>query len=317
MARTILDIAKEAAERDATAPVPVSLFSNRNDRVARILRTAANDVLRDYLRRSRWAGLSEFHSTWVFALQPGRYAYELPPDLLKFIPNTEQREGWPMGLIGPATPQMWSWWLYGGQTNVAPHGWRIKNNVLWIDPTPTTEELVTIEYVSRYPVVSTIRAGDFDLSSSPLQTVAPIVPRDGWLKLPDTALVQDRSPAAGRYDEGGLGYDLSEWPLEPEEVLKRLVPSTRQGPLPQVRREAFCADTDTPVFSDDYLLSLGMTWHLQRALGLPYAERASEYEDELQMKLAEDGGGARDFRLGGGECDFGTYPLGPGQWLVS
>ena len=49
MARSILEIAQEAAERDKTAPAPAQLFGT-NDRVARILRVAAKDTMRDLMR---------------------------------------------------------------------------------------------------------------------------------------------------------------------------------------------------------------------------------------------------------------------------
>ncbi len=316
MARTILEIAQGAAERDATAPAPSVLFGT-NDRIAKILRTAAHDVLREVLRSNRWQGLSEWHSTWVFALQAGRYAYQLPPDLLRIIPRTEQRNGWPMGLVGPASPQVWARWLSGAVTTPAPHGWRIKNNVLWIDPTPSADELVTIEYVSRYPVVSEIRVGDYDLSTKPPQTLAPVVPRDGWMKLEDDTLVSP-THAADNFDyDDAPGFDDGKWDIEPHEILKRLSPQSASQPLPQVRRERFAADTDTPAVDDDFILSLGMTYHLQRALGLPYAERAAEFERELEVKLADDAGGARDFTLGGEGCDWPAVPLGDGKWMVS
>jgi hypothetical protein len=319
MARTILQIAQEAAERDATAPAPITLFDT-NTRVAKILRSAAHDVMRDYLRRSRWQGMSEMHSTWVFAFQPGRYAYSLPPDFLRMIPGTEQRNGWPIGLVGPATPQMWAWWIYGGSAAVTPHGWRIKNNVLWVDPTPDHAELIVIEYISRYPVVSTIQAGDYNLLTSPLQTNAPVVPRDGHLKLEDDSLVTRPAPLDLEYADDD-GYDVGQYPQEPEEVLKRLNPNSAVQPLPEVRRPYFTADTDRPVFEDDHLLSLGMTWHLQRAMGFPFAERAAEYEDEVANKVAEDAGGARGFRLGNADDHWETWPLdtsGSGNtWIVS
>ncbi|WP_305968556.1 MULTISPECIES: hypothetical protein [unclassified Mameliella] len=311
MPRTILTIAQEAAERDATAPAPSALFGT-NTRVAKILRTAAHDVLRDYLRRTRWVGLSEFHSTWTFALKPSTYAYRLPPDFLRVIPQTEQRNGWPMGLVGPATPQAWSWWLYGGVAQVSPHGWRIKNNALWIDPTPTAEELVTIEYISRYPVVSGIQDGDLDLTSEPIQIVEPAVSRDGWLYLTNDDLLGTPGDGVFRYGTVGVGYDVGLWGESASEYLKRLDPQSQVQPVPQVRREAFTTDNDYPAFEDDHLLSLGMTWHLQRALGLPYAERAAEYEAELEVKIAEDAGGARGFRLGSSGQEWDCYPLEDG-----
>ena len=138
MGRRILDIAVEAAERDATAPAPTTLFAT-NNKVAKILRIAARDTLREYLRASDWIGLSEHHATWAFVTHPGRFAYPLPPDFLRLIPNTEHRGGWPMGLVGPATPQAWAHWLFGGGgTAPVQMGWRIHNGAIWVEPTPTT-----------------------------------------------------------------------------------------------------------------------------------------------------------------------------------
>lgn len=335
MGRTILEIAREAAEREATAPAPVTLFGD-NNRVARILRQAAHDTLREYLRSSRSEGLSEFHSQWVFSLQPGRFAYALPPDYLRMIPNTEQRGGWPMGMIGPASPVTWARWLSGAAAVTAPMGWRIKNSVLFVEPTPEKAELVIIEYISRYPVVSPIKSGDYDLTSQVPITNAPVVARDGWIE--PGAVVSENPPAwwsisaqqgevlacaspapgAFLYDEGeGKGWDEGVWVLEPAEMLKRINPLSGVRPLPEVRRPGFTADDDRPAFDDDYLLSLGMTWRLQRALTLPYAELAAEYEAELGVRLSEDAGGARGFRLGQRGNEHGALPLGDGRWLVS
>lgn len=315
MNRTILEIAQEAAERDATAPAPLQLFGT-NNRISRILRQAAKDTLREYLRTSDWQGLSEFQSTWVFALQKGRYAYPLPPDFLRIIPRTEQRNGWPLGLVGPASPQAWAAWIYGGSAVAAPMGWRIRNNVLWIEPVPEKAELVAIEYISRYPVISEIREGDFDLTLDPPQTYAPIVPRDGHLSLPNDELVAVDDPDDFEYGTGP-GFEDGEWPAESMEYLRRLNPLSNVEPLPEVRRPEFEADTDRPAFDDDYVLSLGMTFRLRRALGLPFAEHAAEYESELDMKAATDAGGARSFRLGNcGERAGIQVPLGDGRWMV-
>lgn len=316
MARTILEIAREAAEREATAPAPVTLFGD-NGRVARILRGAAKDTMREYLRASRWEGQSEFHSQWVFSLIPGRFAYPLPPDYLRMIPNTEQRGGWPMGLIGPANPQTWARWLSGAAAVTAPMGWRIKNNVLFIEPTPKHSELVMIEYITSYPVVSEVKSGDYDLSSQVPITIAPVIARDGWIE-PGTDVVVPSTPEDFAYDEGdGEGWDEGLWSAEPHEILRRISHVSSARPLPEVRRPAFEHDEDKPAFEDDFLLSLGMTWRLQRALGLPYAEMAAEYEAEMQFRLAEDAGGARSFRLGNRDLGCDALPLGDGRWLVS
>lgn len=315
MNRTILDIAVEAAERDATAPAPTKLFDT-NDRIARIMRGAAKDTLREYLRSSEWQGLSEFHSTWVFALHAGRYSYPMPPDFLRLIPKTGQRNGWSMSVIGPASPQVWASWVYGSSGAVSSMGWRIKNNVMFIQPTPTQSELVVIEYISRYPVVSEIRAGDFDMTLDPPQTYAPIVPRDGQLDVARTAFDLTQPTLPGQYDLPP-GWDIAQWAADPMEYLRRINPLSAVAPLPEVRRPEFEADTDRPAFDDDYLLSLGMTWRLRRALGLPFTEHAAEYEEELAMKGATDAGGARGFRIGVDEHAGGCqYPLGDGRWMV-
>lgn len=316
MPRTVLEIAKEAAERDATAPAPTVLFGT-NDRIARILRGAIKDTMREYMRGNTWSGMSELHSQWAFTLRAGVYAYRLPPDFLRMIPRTEQRDGWPMGLVGPATPQAWAAWLYGGSSVVAPMGWRIRNNTLFVEPVPTADELVVIDYVSRYPVVSEIRDGDYDLTKDPPQTVAPVVPRDGWLEMENADLLDSDDGATGaRWDELP-GWDVGLWGNDPLEALRRILITSDGAVAPEVRREEFTADDDKPAFDDDYFLSLGMTFRLRRSLGLPYAEQAAEYEEEMAVKMATDNGTPRSFRIGQDDMIAETLPLGDGRWLVS
>lgn len=315
MARTLLQIAKEAAERRATAPAPTSLF-NTNNKTAKILRIAAGDILREYLRKTNFIGLSEFHSTWAFSLVPGRFAYQLPPDFLRMIPNTEHRGGWPMGLIGPATPQSWASWVFGGAAAPVEMGWRIRNNALFIDPTPKSYELVTIEYISRYPVVSLVRESDYDITKNPPVCTAPFVPRDGHLDIPAQLDVTEPTEGEATYD-GPPGYDEAVFGQSTHEALRRIAPTTNLAPLAQVRRPEFTDDEDVPAFEDDHLLSIGMTMRLRMALGMDYAEEAAEFEEEMEMKAATDAGGARAFRLGGSCETWDTVPLGNNKWMVS
>lgn len=315
MARTILEIAKEAMNRGNTGPQPVSLFAAGNNRDAQILRAAAKDVMRDVMRSSDWRGLSELHSTWVLALQPNVFTYPLPPDFLRMIPNTEFRGGWPMGLIGPATPQRWSYWLRGGGVTPSSMGWRVQNNMLLVHPTPTAAELVAIEYVSRFLVVANVVAGDYD-GETPPNPVDGVVPRDGHIEGDVSELVYNASGKEFAY-EVEPGYDAAEWAVELYETLKRVNPFSLIKPFPQVRREEFAADTDMPAFHDDYLLSLGMTWRYRNALGKEHAQEKADYYAELEMKQGSDGGGARAIRLGLSQVDVGTVPLGNGQWMLS
>lgn len=247
-------------------------------------------------------------------LEPGKYAYPLPPDYLRMIQNTEFRNGWPLGLIGPATPQAWSSWLSGGTNAVSPMGWRIKNNAIWLDPTPASQELVTIEYISSYPVVALPVPGDYDASIPP-NTVPPTVPRDGFMDGDVSEAVYATTGNEFTYGTAP-GWDVGVWSAELAEILKRINPLSIVTPLPQVRRPEFTADTDLPAFADDHVLSLGMTMRLRRDLGQPYTAILDEYESEIDRIISDDAGGARDFVIGktGDSCD--VLPLGGGKWMV-
>ncbi|TXH18610.1 MAG: hypothetical protein E6R03_01810 [Hyphomicrobiaceae bacterium] len=315
MARSILAIAQEAAERDNTAPAPATLFGT-NDRISKLLRGGARDTIRDIMRKATSRGLSDLHSTWGLVLQPGIYAYDLPPDFLRIIPNTEYRGGSPLNLVGPATPQSWSAMVFGGGIGSATSmTWRIRNNMIVIAQTPTAQELVTIEYISRYPVVSPIRTGDYDMSSYPPQAIAPVVPRDGHID-GDASEVIYESQSDFEY-ESEPGWDAALWTAEMSEILRRVNPLAAVGVVPQVRRETFTDDADFPAFDDDHLLSLGMTMRLRRGLGLAYAEQMGEYEEEMEMKFATDAGGTRPFLIGGGDETADVLPVGNGRWILS
>lgn len=318
MPRSILEIAREAAERDNTAPPPVTLFGADNNRVARILRVAAKDTMRDYMRQAGWQGLSELHSTWSFNTRPHIYAYPLPPDFLRPIPRTEQRDGWPMGLLGPASPQTWAAWISGLEAVTAPMGWRIRNNLLWIEPPPAEAEVLAIDYISRYPVVGTLALDDLDLTAKPIKVNVPAVPRDGYLAVTNPDLATDPDATDARYDMAGVGWDVGTWGADLWEMLRRIHPLTGQEPLPQVRRPEFTEDTDTSAFDDDYLLSLGMTFRLRKGLGLDYAEAAAEYEAEMDMKLNADAAqGGRHIAVGCSGDGPDVLPLGAGRWMLS
>ena len=313
-ARTILAISQEAMDRDNTGPRPTSLFGN-NSRDARILRQAAKDTMRDIMRASDWRGLSELTSTWILALQPGVYAYPLPPDFLRILPDTEHRNGWPLGLIGPATPEVWSAWLNSGASVPTSMSWRIRNNAIYFNPTPAAAELVAIEYISNYLVVADVQPGDYDGETPPNPT-AGLVPRDGHMEGGVSALVYSATGAEFAY-ETAPGYDAAAWALELYDILKRINPMSQIAPLPQMRKPDFEANTDMPAFSDDYLLSVGMTWRYRNALGKEHAQQKGDYYAELSMKQGSDGGGARPFRIGVNNYEAGVLPIGDGKWLVS
>ena len=313
MSRTILDIAKEAAERENTAPPPETLFGS-NNRVSRILRVAIHDTMRDVMRSSVWVGLSDLFSTWALVLKPGRYAYPLPPDFLRMIPNTDLRGGWPVGRIGEPTPDVLAGWLRGQGVGYSPLGWRIRNNMIVFDPTPTVEEIVTIDYITKYPVVAVAATTDLDASVPP-NVKGPAVSRDGALDGQLSRVLYDQQGTGFDYGTAP-GWDAATWTGEMSDILKHINPLTTQPPYFMVRRPEFTADTDLPAFSDDHLLSLGMTMRLRRGMGLSYAEIAAEYEAELELRIPTDAGGSRSFIIGAGSESDDVTPLGGGRWLV-
>ncbi len=315
MAKTILEIAQEAADRENTCPRPTSLF-NSNAREARIMLMAAKDTMRDIMRSTASAGLSELRSTWLIALQNGQFSYPLPPDFLRTIPNTEHRGGWPLGLIGPVSPQTWSAWLHSGQARVTSMGWTIKNGAIFFHPTPSADELVAIEYISRWMVVADVEEGMYDMEYPPNPVGDDIVPRDGHIEGDVSEVVYNSSDREFAY-ETAPGFDAAAWSAEFYDILQRINPLSAVTPRPQIRKEEFTADTDKAAFTDTHLLSLGITWRTRRALGKDYQDLANEYDTELDMMVGSDAGAGAPIRIGQRQTEVDVLPIGNGTWIVS
>lgn len=331
MGRTILELAQEVTDREIVNR-PTTLFGT-NDRHARILRQAAVDTLRDLLRDGMRNGLSAFQSQWVFATKPGVYSYALPPDFLRVVPGTERRDRWPMGLVGPVSAQTWANWLTGVSPTAVPMGWRIQNNLIRIEPPPIAEELVLIDYISRWPVVREATEEDLASVNGHLLPVSPLVPREGYI----ARRALDAVDLAGGSTWGSAEWSGASFPTTPETELRRvpagprsqtgptdppdgpidIEPLEREFPPFEVRAETFTADTDRSALHDDHVLSLGMTWRMRKALERPYAEERDQYEREKDVFLANDAARARIFTFG---CDSGVSevePFGDGRWIVS
>ena len=313
MARTILEIAVEVCDR-ATVNCPTTLFDT-NDRIARNLRVAAKDTLRDLMRDAMKNGLQGFHSQWVFAVKPGIYAYPLPPDFYKMIPGTEQRNRWPLGILGPVTPQTWSNWLSGLAYTAVPMGWRISNNLIHFEPPPTQEEVVIIEYLSRYPVARDATEADLAPVDGFLQPIAPLIPRDGYIGADSLGAVI--GSGASTWGTGTWGTAV--FGSTPAKELRRIPTKAGETAFPnyQVRAENFTADTETSALDDDHVLSLGMTWRLRKGLSMPYAEAKDEYEREKNVFLANDASRGRTLTFGDDGPKNEIEPLGGGNWAVT
>lgn len=314
---TILEIAREAAER-ALVAAPPKLFG-ANNRNARILRVAANDGLRDLMRAFGSKMMDDLHAQWVFKLQPGVFRYDLPPDYHSMIPGAETRQGWPMGLIGPVTPQTFAKWLAGYSIGTSPFGWRIRNGMIQVEPTPAAEETIVIDYISKYRVL--VKAGDVEFEGSGLtpSNSGPYVPRDGHI------VVDDFGTDAAKWGSAMWGSAVWGYPGGVTEdianIFKRDHLPFGFGPVlgSQVlyRRNRFERDTDIPVIRDTHLLSLYMTYRLEKGLKIPFADSQMNYELEKSSVLGNAGGGARDIPLGHDACEDEVFPLGDGNWMLS
>ncbi|MEM8791026.1 MAG: hypothetical protein AAGE80_05380 [Pseudomonadota bacterium] len=312
--RTVLELAQEAAERAGAAP-PSALYGS-NDRIARRLRTGIKDVMRDLMRRSPRKGHSELVSKWTFTLNPGQFAYPLPPDYRAMVPDTEQRDRWPMGLIGPASAVTWARWLSGVIVPATPYGWRIYNGELYMQPTPEHSELVVIEYLTRFMVVKNAKnTQDALVWSDDLNfAAAPFVPRDGEISISEDYFTAN-------YPGGAWGeavWGTSTWGGATDEVYEdeiRQLPD-QSGVRFDIRAVHPTADTDRLAITDDHVISLGLTYRLRKGLGLSYTDEMNEYTEERSVVFADDHGGARDIPLGGSGEHYDVAFIGDGGKVV-
>lgn len=314
MARTVRELAIEVCDR-VTVNTPDTIFGN-NDRIARNLRIALKDTIREIMRLSMKNGVSALHSQWIFATKPGIYAYRTPPDFHKMIPGTEQRNRWPLGILGPVNPQTWSNWISGLETVAVPMGWRIKNNLMHFEPVPQAEELIVIEYISRFPAIRDATPEDMAPVDGRLEPISPLVPREGYVAKQALDAVDVMSPS----DWGVAQWGTALWGETPLEVMRRIPydpAETNLFPPYQVRKPEFDNDNDICAFDDDHVISLGMTWRLRKGLRMDYAEAYDEYERETDVFLANDASRARTFSIGEGIVEHEVAPLGDGQWSVS
>ena len=311
MTRTVIELATEVCDR-VTVNTPTQIFDT-NDKISRILRVAIKDTLRDIMRNAMKNGLSGFNSQWVFAVKPGVYAYRLPPDFYKMIPGTEQRNRWPLGILGPVNPQTWSNWLAGLAYTAVPMGWRIKNNLIHFEPPPSEEEIIIIEYLSRYPVARDVTDDDLEPVDGRLTPKLPLIPREGYVG--DTAYNAVERTYTSKW--GSAVWGSSNWGPTAASELRRIPVNSTKYPAFQVRAAEFTADTDTCAIDDDHVVSLGMTWRLRKGLSMPYAEAFDEYEREKDVFLSNDGSRGRTIVFGDNTAVNEIEPLGEGRWMVS
>lgn len=296
--QTILQIGQDAADR-AEAQRPSTLFGN--DRIGRYLRTGAHDTAREIMRAMVGGqGWSALQATWIFQIVQGVQSYRLPPDFGQMIPDTQHRQSWSVGLLGPVPLPEWHDYLYGLSAPASGMSWRVMNGRLYVEPAPSTTEFATIGYVSNWPVVQPVDGADFlqaDVSAAmAARVVLPLVSREGFIGTNAAAL----GMTAGEFSE----------------KFRLLTPTQGVDVASEAmsRKERFTLDTDQCAL-DEHLMSLGMTWRLRKSLSQPYAEEKAEFEVELDVRAATDGGGARPISLQTERVDPVTFLEG-GRFVI-
>ena len=296
--RTILDIAHDAADR-ATTQRPATLFDD--SLVARYLRVGAQDTARDIMRKALGGqGWTALQATWVFRIEIGVQSYLLPPDFGQMIPDTQHRRSWSVGLLGPVPLAEWHDYLYGLSAPASGMSWRVQNNRLYVEPVPAVTEFATIGYISNWPVVQPVDGADFlqaDVSAAQAaRVVLPLVSREGYIGTNAAALGMTANEFSQKF---------------------RLLTPTQGVDLKSeamARKERFTTDTDMPAL-DDHLMGLGMTWRLRKSLEKPYAEEKAEFDEECDVRLGTDGGGAQPISLQADSADPVTFLEG-GRYVI-
>ncbi len=278
--RTQLEHAAEAAGM----PVPKVIYGS-NDRLSRTLRSVARASVRDILASMPSGGYSDQISTWVFRTQPGEASYPLPPDFYDMIPGTQFRDTWPVGLLGPTPSWMWARWRAGFSVPSYPFSWRVLRNRMYLEPIPAAQEVVTVEYLSKFPVIKQVTGWDNQLwdGAPGDHAKAPYVTHEGHLAVTatDLGLTSAEFDAKFRLLTPPNGWDAS---------------SDLNGdgyPDAFVRKEGLTEDTDIVSFDHDLFLS-SLIWRLRREVRKPYAEEKLDFERIRSSTAAIDNGGLRD-----------------------
>lgn len=286
--RQIGDILRDAAV-GAEFPAPTVIFGS-NDRLSRRLLVALRQSVADLLLLVDGRGWSEQQSTWVFRLEAGRASYPLPPDYLAFIQDTDTVEGATHRLCGPVSADVFSLWRAGRLIPHSRYGVRVRMGRLYVEPVPSQAEVVTIDYLSRYPAMQVVTGWDaalWDGLPSDRKT-PPFVTREGYLAVTpdDLGLTADEFDARFRLEGKPTGWDSSN-DTDGDGYIDALI-----------RKEFFTADTDYAAIDADLLLQ-DVTWRVRRAIGLPYAEEAALSARLRDALKAHDHGGVQDFCIDG------------------
>jgi hypothetical protein len=140
---TLLSIVQNASDRLGLTR-PSSVIASTDQQVLTLLGLAQEEG-KDLLKRHTWQALQTEHT---FATANGTASYALPSGFDAFIKETVFNRTRRRRMYGDLTPEQWQETQSSLVTMVNP-AFRIRANLFYISPTPTSIETVAYEYLSK------------------------------------------------------------------------------------------------------------------------------------------------------------------------
>lgn len=175
------------------------------------LRTLLTRVGRMLVRARPWSQLIE---EYTFDTVASTESYALPAGFERFLNSTAWNRDTTQPLGGPLSPQGWQAVSARTAAGTVVRPFRIRENLLYLYPTPTDAESIYYEYVSRYWVVespaTSPTADTVDTASDVIWLDEPLVVAGlklAWMraKQEDTTFAQAEYDDAYRAAAGGDG----------------------------------------------------------------------------------------------------------------
>jgi hypothetical protein len=147
--RALLLIVQAAVDELGSINRPTSVVGSSDAQVQQLLALANREGKELSAREGRDGGWPQLRKEYTFSTAIGTASYAFPSDLQYFMNTTtwDRSQKWP--LDGPISPQVWQVLKSGTVGSVGPRSrFRVMENLIYIDPTPTTVNSMVLEYYS-------------------------------------------------------------------------------------------------------------------------------------------------------------------------
>lgn len=137
----------QAAAQAAGFASPSSIVGN-SDGTAVLLLALANKAIKT-LARMPWQALQKEHT---FSTVASTETYALPSDYGWYQNDTAWDRSNYWNMRGSLSPAAWQWYKSGIMSTTPRSRFRVRGNLVYIDPIPSSVRSIVIEYVSNKPV---------------------------------------------------------------------------------------------------------------------------------------------------------------------